>query len=127
MGTSDCVEVRIAHSGLAEEVVVLAEVVARTREPDQVHRDELRALVEQLEVRVLAVRPRRAPHDRAGLHLDGLAAHVHRLAAGLHVELLEVRGEQIQVPAVGHDRVRVRPEEGSVPGPEQPEPPQPFP
>ena len=28
MGTSDCVEVRIAHSGLAEEVVVLEWLVA---------------------------------------------------------------------------------------------------
>ena len=53
-----------------EDVVVVAERVERLREADEVDRDELRPLVDQLVEAVLAVRPRLAPEDRAGLVVD---------------------------------------------------------
>ena len=57
--------------GLGEEVreqdrVVLADRVVRLDRREEVARDELRALVDQLVERVLAVGARLAPDDRAG-------------------------------------------------------------
>ena len=45
-------------------------VVRRAGEADEVGRDQLRALVDQLVVGVLAVRAGLAPDDRPGLHVD---------------------------------------------------------
>ena len=53
-----------------EDVVVVAERVERLAEADQVDRDELRPLVDELVEAVLAVRSRLAPEDGAGLVVD---------------------------------------------------------
>ena len=105
-----------------EQVVVDAEVVVRPAEADEVAGDELRPLVDQLVVGVLSVGARLAPDDRAGLVAgDGPALAVHRLAVALHVELLQVGREALQVLAVGQDRHRLGAEEVVVPEPEEPE------
>ena len=53
-----------------QQVVVVAERVQRLVEADQVARDQLRPLVDQLVEGVLAVGPRLAPVDGAGLVVD---------------------------------------------------------
>ena len=53
-----------------QQVVVVAQRVERLGEADQVDRDQLRALVDQLVEAVLAVGARLAPVDRAGLVVD---------------------------------------------------------
>ena len=95
------------------------EVVRRAGEADEVARDQGGALVDQLEVGVLAVRARRAPHDRSGRRAHRRSVAGHALAVGLHVELLEVGREACQVVAVGQDRVRGGAEEVGVPDPDQ--------
>ena len=55
-----------------QQVLVVADDLVGLREPDEVARDQLRALVDQLVVGVLAVRARLAPDDRAGLPVDRL-------------------------------------------------------
>ncbi len=59
-----------------EDVVVVAERVERLREADEVDRDELRPLVDQLVEAVLAVRPGLAPEDRARLVVDARPSSV---------------------------------------------------
>ena len=50
-----------------QHIVMPAERIQRPAERDEIARDQPRALVNQLIERVLAVRPRLAPVDRAGL------------------------------------------------------------
>ena len=94
---------------------MVADLVVGVHEPDEVGGDELRALVDELVERVLAVGAGLAPHDRAGLHGDGVAVEVDRLAVALHVELLQVRGEAGEVLAVRQDRLGLGAEEVVVP------------
>ncbi len=114
--------------GLGEEVghqqVVLgrqflAQFADGAGEADEVGRDELGALVDQLVVGVLAVGARGAPDDRAGLPLHRVAVALDRLAVGLHVELLEVGGELRQVVRVRQHRVGLGVEEVVVPDAQQ--------
>ena len=88
---------------------------------DEVARDELRALVDQLVEGVLAVRARLAPHDRAGLVVDGVAVERDVLAVALHVELLQVGGEAGEVLVVGEDGDGLGAEEVVVPEPDEAE------
>ena len=69
---------------------MVAELVAAVDEPDEVTRDELRALMDQLVEGVLPVRARLPPHDRPRLHAYRPAVEVDRLAVALHVELLQI-------------------------------------
>ena len=59
-----------------QHVVLLAQRIERLRERDEVARDQPRPLMDQLVERVLTVRPRLAPVDRAGLGSDALALSV---------------------------------------------------
>src|SRR5581483_3896870 len=104
-----------------EQVVVAADRVRRSDEADQVARDQLGALMQELIVGMLPVGALRPPDHRTRLIRDELAVEVDRLAVGFHVELLEVGGEQLEVATVGDDQVGLRAEEGPVPGPQQTE------
>jgi hypothetical protein len=72
---------------------MVAEVVARSSESDEVAWDQLRALVNQLVEGVLAVRARLTPDDLSGFELDRLTLAIYRLAVALHSQLLKVRSE----------------------------------
>jgi hypothetical protein len=56
-----------------EDVVVVAELVERAREPEQVDGDELRPLMDELVEAVLPVRARLAPVHGTRVVIDGLA------------------------------------------------------
>src|SRR3954454_22897329 len=102
-----------------QQILVVAELVVGVHETDEVARDQLRALVDELVERVLSVGARLSPHDRAGLHGDGTAVEVDRLAVALHAQLLEVRGEASEVLAVRQDGLRLGFEEIVVPEADQ--------
>src|SRR5207253_6515658 len=102
-----------------EQGMVLADLVERAQEADEVARDQLRALVDELVEGVLAVRARLTPDDRARLIVDRAPLEVDALAVGLHVELLQIRGEAGEIVAVRQDRQRLGPEEIVVPDAEQ--------
>ena len=70
LGLPERERLRLREDVRHEDVVVVAERVQRLREPDQVDRDELRPLVDQLVEAVLAVRARLAPEDGARLVVD---------------------------------------------------------
>ena len=97
---------------------VLIAVLQRVRgvhERDEVGRDQLGALVDQLVEGVLAVGARLAPEDLAGLGGDRGAVPTHGLAVGLHGQLLQVGREAVQVLVVRQHGVRGDLEEVAVP------------
>ena len=102
LGLAEGERLRLREDVRHEDVVVVADRVQRLPEPDEVDRDELRPLVDELVEAVLAVRPGLAPVDRARLVVDEPPVERDVLAVRLHRQLLEVRGEALQVLAVGH-------------------------
>ena len=106
------------HVG-GQDVVVVAERIERLGEADQVHRDELRPLVDQLVEAVLAVRPGLTPVHGAGLVVHRVTLERHVLAVGLHGQLLEVCREPLEVLVVGHHPGGLGVEEVPVPDGEQ--------
>ena len=106
--------------GLCKEVgeellVVIANLVVAVGRGDEVARNHLGALVDQLVEGVLAVRTRFAPEDRTRLVVHALGIAIDGLAVGFHVGLLEVGGEAVQVLVVREHRVAGSAEEVVVP------------
>ncbi len=86
---------------------------------DEVGRNKLGALVQQLVVGMLAVAADAAPDHRAGVGLHRGAVLQHALAVGLHVQLLQVLGDVAQVVVVRQDRVALGAPEVAVPHAQQ--------
>ena len=110
--------------GLGEEVtqqngVVIAEGVVADGRRDEVAGDQAGTLVDQLVKSVLAVGAGLTPDDGAGFVVDGVAVAVDAFAVGLHVPLLEVGREAVEVLIVGKDRFGFRAEEVGVPDADQ--------
>src|ERR1051325_3379171 len=84
-----------------QHVVMPADPVERLCERNEIARDQPRALVEQLVERVLPVRSRLAPVDRAGLLGHRLAGERHMLSVALHRQLLEIGREALEILVVG--------------------------
>ena len=93
-----------------EQVVVVADLRGGVDEPDEVRGHDVRALVEQLVVGVLAVGAGRAPDDRARVVGHPRAVEADGLAVRLHVQLLQVGREAAELLAVGQDRMGLEPE-----------------
>lgn len=90
--------------GLGEEVrckhalmLVVVNWVVRLRGQDEVGRNELRALVEQLVEGVLGVGGRFSEEDRTSGVFDGLTITSNALSVRLHRQLLEVGWETVEV------------------------------
>jgi len=77
--------------------------------------------VEQLIEGVLTVRAGRSPDDRAGRSWSRRAGALHALAVALHVELLEMIGQELQVLAVREHGRRLGSQYVAIPDPEQSE------
>ena len=106
--------------GLCKEVaeqllVVVADLVVAVCRGDEVARNHLGALVDELVEGVLAVGTRFAPEDRTRLVVHALAVTVNGLAVRFHVCLLEVGGEAVEVLVVREHGVAGSAEEVVVP------------
>ena len=106
--------------GLGKEVgeellVMVADLVVAVCRGDEVARNHLGALVDELVEGVLAVRTRFTPEDRAGLVVHALGITVNGLAVGFHVGLLEVGSEAVEVLVVGEHGVAGSAKEVVVP------------
>src|SRR2546427_9087173 len=99
--------------------MMLAQRVVRLHGREKIARDEFRSLVNQLIKGVLPVRTRLAPDDGAGRIIDGLTVAPDALAIALHVALLEISGEPVQVLVVRKNGVRLRAEKVVIPDAEQ--------
>ena len=101
---------------VAEQLLVMvAHLVVAVGRGDEIARNHLGALVDQLVEGVLAVGTRFAPEDRAGLVVYALGVAVDGLAVGFHVGLLEVGGQAVQVLVVREHRIAGSTEEVIVP------------
>jgi len=103
-----------------EDVVVASQGSERVAKRDKVTRDQPRALMNQLIERMLAVGAGFAPVDRPGLVIHFFPAEGDVLAVALHGQLLQIRGEALQVLFVGQNRHRLRAEKVVVPNRQQP-------
>ncbi len=105
---------------LGEEVgeqllVVIANLVVAVCRGDEVARNHLGALMDELVEGMLAVRARFAPEDRTRLVVHALRVAIDGLAVGFHVGLLEVGGEAVEVLVVREHGVAGCAEEVVVP------------
>src|ERR1039458_8089734 len=98
-----------------ENVVVTSQRSERVRERNEVTGNQLRALMNQLIERVLAVGAGFAPINRPGLVSHFFPVERDVLAIALHRQLLKIRGKAFQVLFVGQNRRRLRAEEVIVP------------
>eukprot|EP00756_Hemistasia_phaeocysticola_P006610 Hpha_TRINITY_DN13917_c0_g2::TRINITY_DN13917_c0_g2_i1::g.35451::m.35451 len=92
---------KVGHQHTVVEVV--RDRVVRAEGADEVARDDLGALVDELVERVLPVSARLAPDDGPGGPAGGGSVAGHKLPVGLHVTLLEVGRKAVQVLVVRED------------------------
>ncbi|CAE6865246.1 hypothetical protein R70006_08302 [Paraburkholderia domus] len=87
----------------------------RRQHGDEVDRHDGRTLVQHLEERMLSVRARFAPgHSRSRI-VDHHAIQARRLAVALHLELLQVRRQEMQRFRIRRDQIALRAEEVAIP------------
>src|SRR5690606_28882604 len=82
---------------------MLTNGIMRLRGRDEVARNQLGTLVDELIKGMLAVGARLAPNDGAGLVIHRIAFAVHVFAVTFHIALLEVRRKPMQILVVGED------------------------
>ena len=73
------------------------------REPNELERNDVRSLMEELIERMLSVRARLAEYDRSGFIVQWFAGAIDRFSVRFHIELLEVRGKSGQPLGVRQD------------------------
>ena len=76
--------------------------------------------MDELVESVLAIGARLAPEYLAGLGGDGRPVPARRLAVGLHRELMQIRGEAMQVLVIGKDSMALGTPEVDIPHVEEP-------
>ena len=89
--------------------------VLRIHEGDEVSRNQVRTLMDQLIEGMLSVGACLAPEDLAGLGGNRGTIPTRALAVGLHGQLLQVGWEAVEVLVVRQDRVALSAEEVVVP------------
>src|ERR1700678_2634153 len=100
---------------------MIGKLAQRLAKSDQIARDQLRSLMDELVERMLSIRPRLAPDNRSGLIVHALPLEINMLAVALHLELLQIRGKAFQIVGVRHDAQRLRSEKVVVPNCKQPQ------
>ena len=83
------------------------QIVARSDAGDEIDRDQMRSLMQQLEHRMLGIGAHPAPGNRRGRTGHGVTFRSHRLAVALHLQLLEVIGKQPQPLVIGEYGARL--------------------
>jgi len=89
-----------------QDRVMLTQRVVAVGGRQEVTRDELGALVDELVKGVLAIGAGLTPDNRAGGIADRLSLQIHTFAVAFHVPLLEVGGEVQQVLVVRQNSMR---------------------
>src|SRR5579859_4337981 len=84
-------------------------------ESDEVTRDQLGSLVDELVERMLAIGSRLPPDNWPGLIVHAPALQIDMLSIALHLKLLEVGNKMPEVMIIGQDRLSLGLEEVVVP------------
>ena len=87
-----------------QEIVMRAQWVHGLAEADEVARDQLGSLMDELVECVLPVGSRLPPDDRSGLIVHRPALQIDMLAIALHIELLQVGRQAPEIMVIGQDR-----------------------
>ena len=97
------------HQGLGlgqtigeQKIMVAGKILVRARRDDEIYRDDVDSLMQELKKRVLTVGPA-AEHNWSGLRSHRRAVHHHALAVALHVELLHMRWKKSQAVIIRKD------------------------
>src|SRR5690606_28441443 len=98
-----------------QQVVVPSQWIEALREANEVTGNQLCTLMNQLVKSMLTIRPRLPPNDRASLVIHPSAIARHLFAIALHIELLQVRAETMEVLIVGENGLTLCPKEVVVP------------
>lgn len=91
------------HVGQQQRVVA-GQVMARSFDRHKLHRHHVAALVQHLEIGVLAVGAGLAPDHRRGAVGQGGTGCIHALAVALHLKLLQVGRVALERAVVGRHR-----------------------
>lgn len=120
-GLTDHQGLRLSKEVGCEHALVLATLdrVVGLGSHDEIRRDKLGALVEQLEEAVLGIGGRLAKQDGTGGVLDVFTRAGNSLAVALHGQLLQVGGESVQVLIERRNQVSLGTEEVAVPHTQQ--------
>ena len=103
-----------------QNFVMLADFVVRHRRNDKVYRHRLGSLVQKLEERMLHVGSRPAEQRRPRRVIGNFAVvEPHRLAVALHVKLLQIRRQELQILVIRNHRIPVDIVIVVVPNPQQ--------
>src|SRR5207244_12846155 len=98
-----------------QDGVMMPDRVVRFYGSNEVARNELGALVDELIEGVLSVGAWLTPDDRAGRDVYRLTVTVDVLAVTLHVNLLKVSGERVHVLIIRQNSLRLSTKEIVVP------------
>src|SRR5579883_1355481 len=98
-----------------QQIVMASERVQRAAEGDEVGRNQLGSLMNQLVEGMLSVGAGLAPENRPGLIIDLPPVERHVLAVGFHRELLQVGRKSLQILIVGKYAYSLGAEEVVVP------------
>ena len=102
--------------------MVVGELMRGLLDRDEFHRNHFRALVQHLEIGVLAIGARLAPQNRRGVVRQGVALHVYRLAIALHFKLLQISGQTPQGAVIRRDGTARETQKIAVPDVQQAKP-----
>jgi len=110
--------------GLGEEIrqqfhMMIAGFMLADRRGDEVGRNEIGPLMQQLIKRMLAVGPWLAENHRPGGAGNCSAVKVHAFAVRFHIRLLQIGRQAMQMLVIGQDRMRRRAHEIAVPDSDQ--------
>src|SRR2546430_4836864 len=98
-----------------QQIVVRFQLVQGLIEANKIARDQLGPLVDKLVERGLAIRSRLSPDDRPRLIVYLPALQVDMFSIALHIQLLEIGGQEPEVMIIGQDRDGLGTEEVVVP------------
>ncbi len=86
---------------------------------DEITRDHLCSLMNELVKSMLSVRSWFTPDNRPGLIIYCVAVTINRFSIALHIALLEIGGKAIKVLIIGENRLRCRSIKIVIPNSEQ--------
>ena len=82
------------------------DIVLSLARRQEIARDDLRSLMNQLVKCVLSVRARFSPDDWSSLDVNGLAIAIDVFSIGFHVSLLEIGSKSMHVLVIRENRQR---------------------
>src|SRR3954453_23924029 len=96
---------RLGNEVRQQNVMVARHVVSRMDGHNKISGCNLRALMQMLEERMLAVRPRCTPDDWPRLVMDRRAGTIHSFAVAFHVELLQESRQMYEILGIRQHRM----------------------